>query len=206
MINDNEIEVASIDTCATKYKETQKNFSTNMPDCYLKAVFEGSFSDSMTNDFNLKKISDTNQAAIERLESEIRQQMTITEKFKGMFSGLFGAIGYGIAFVVCIIVLFILYKIIKPMFDNNDDYNQDYYYEGDYNQSDYDMPLNETPLDPLGETPYDTPPEYSERMKYYKWESFRFAFTKCEFSKLFKWGAYILKANFKMAHSSNLNE
>jgi hypothetical protein len=165
IINDNEIEVASIDTCATKYKETQKNFSTNMSDCYLKAVFEGSFSDSMTNDFNLKKLSDTNQAAIERLESEIKQQMTITEKFKGMFSGLFGAIGYGIAFVVCIIVLFILYKIIKPMFDNNDDE----YYEGDY-ETPYDETFegdyNDTSLEPLGETPYDAPPEYSEGIKY----------------------------------------
>jgi hypothetical protein len=109
-------------TSCKKYRNIQKNKINSINNCTLSAIFEGNFSDSMTNDFNLKKLSDTNQAAIERLESEIKQQMTITEKFKGMFSGLFGAIGYGIAFVVCIIVLFILYKIIKPMFDNNDDY------------------------------------------------------------------------------------
>jgi hypothetical protein len=135
IINENEIEIDSIDTCVSKLKQTQKNFSTNMSNCYLNAIFTGNFSDSMTNEFNLKKLSDANQEAIERLESEIKQQMTITEKFKGIFSGLFGGIGTMIGFFVGLIVLFILYKIVKSMFSNDD-----------------------TQMEPLGDTPYEDMP------------------------------------------------
>lgn len=150
-------------TSCKKFRNIQKNKINSINNCTLSAIFDGNFSDSMTNDFNLKKLSDTNQAAIERLESEIKQQMTITEKFEGAFGGIFGGVisgvAYIIAFIVGIIVLFVLYKIIKPMFsNNNDDYYQDDYYQDDY----YD-----TSFEPLGETPYyDAPPEYSEGMKY----------------------------------------